>query len=316
MDHLDVVGVGALNWDCLYSVDETVSDGETLIEGQSEGPGGSSANTIWTLARWGLKTGFIGVVGDDFEGHQLIAAFRSVGTDVARVRLQTNAASGKVIGFTDRAGRRALYVLPGANLSFEADMADLEYANQARVVHISPLAGEEPFHQLKELVSRLERNVSVSLAPGNLYSRLPWARMEPLLTRTFLVALTGDELKRMTGESDVPSGVRRIHKMGVQVVAVTLGPHGSYVSVGKEVIETPASPVRVVDSTGAGDVFSAGLLYGWLQGMEWQQSVLLATVAAGWCLQNVGARSGIPCVSDLLHQAGSSSLGRQEFQQV
>ena len=112
MASLTVVGCGALNWDCLYRVSQLVTDGESVVEESFEAPGGSAANTIYALAHWGLRAGFIGAVGDDDEGRRILADFESVGVDTQRLRVVKGQRTGRVIGLVDSKGRRSLYVQP------------------------------------------------------------------------------------------------------------------------------------------------------------------------------------------------------------
>ncbi|MCS7224105.1 MAG: PfkB family carbohydrate kinase [Armatimonadetes bacterium] len=301
MERLDVVGIGALNWDCLYQVPETQSDGEVVIENVWEGPGGSSANTVWALARWGLKTGFIGTVGGDQEGHYLIDAFVAVQTDTSRIRIVPDQPTGRVLGFFDPNGHRALYVLPGANLCFRLNPSDYQYCARSQLIHISPLAGREPFEQVRNLVTSLPPSVTVSLAPGSLYSRLDFSEMEPLLCRAQIVFLTKDELQNLTRQSALTDGIKALHDLGVTVIAVTMGTEGSWLSVAGKEWQEQAPQVTVVDGTGAGDAFAAGLLYGYLQGWDWADCLTIATKAAGFCLMAIGPRSGIPSLSSLLN---------------
>ena len=117
---IKVVGMGAMNIDHLYCVERILLDGEAPVEGFELCPGGSAANTIYGLAKLGVRTGFLGIVGEDEVGGKLIKSFASVSVDTSQVRVKKGAKTGSVLCLSDKRGRRSLYVLPGANSGKDA----------------------------------------------------------------------------------------------------------------------------------------------------------------------------------------------------
>src|SRR4030043_230916 len=115
MASLDVVGFGAMNIDHLCKVDELVADGEQLVGGIESLPGSSAANTVYGLAKLGLKAGFVGAVGADDDGVELIKAFKAVAVDTSRIRIKQKVKTGATIYLSDRLGGRAIFVSPGAH---------------------------------------------------------------------------------------------------------------------------------------------------------------------------------------------------------
>ena len=81
MRHIEVVGLGALNIDHIYQVERILDDGESVVNEAVSSPGGSAANTIYGLARLGMRTGFTDVVGDDAKGKMLVRDFQKLGVD-------------------------------------------------------------------------------------------------------------------------------------------------------------------------------------------------------------------------------------------
>lgn len=176
MDSVTIVGCGALNWDCLFKVREIVIDRESIIEDKHESAGGSAANTIYALARWGIKAGFIGAVGDDVEGRKILQEFESVNVETQRIRIVKGQPTGQVIGLVDFKGRRSLYVQPGANLSLRLTEDDFAYAAKAQWVHLSSLVGDEAFESQKALILSLPNDVSVSFSPGQFTQSVVYQR--------------------------------------------------------------------------------------------------------------------------------------------
>lgn len=303
MDSVTVVGCGALNWDCLFKVREIVVDGESIVEGSFESAGGSAANTIYALARWGVRTGFIGAVGDDEEGWKIIQEFENVGVETHRIRIVKGQPTGRVIGIVDMRGRRSLYVQPGANLTLRLTEDDFAYVGKAQWVHISSLVGTETFESLKALILSLPHDVSVSFAPGAIYARLGLKNLESILKRTNVLFLAKEEMATLMGTENLDAAAQKLWELGVETIVVTLGESGSWVGSKGRGRFSPSHQAHVVDTTGAGDAFAAGFLWGIIHGRPIPECQRLGTIAASFCLREMGARTGTPTIEEILAAA-------------
>ncbi len=303
MRSVTVVGCGALNWDRLLKVHEVVIDSESIVEDSHESGGGSAANTIYALARWGIKTGFIGAVGDDLEGRKILREFESVGVETHRIRVVRGQPTGQVIGIVDAKGRRSLYAKPGANLALRLTEDDFAYASKAQWVHLSSLIGNETFESQKALVLSLPSDVSVSFSPGAIYARRGLSVMESILKRTSVLFVTREELAMFVGTENLEAATQKLWEIGVETIVVTLGEAGSWVGWKGKGQFAPSQQAHVVDTTGAGDAFAAGFIWGILQGKPLPECQRLGTVAAAFCLREMGARTGTPTAEELLTAA-------------
>jgi len=263
MSNFDVVGFGALNFDRLFKVDTIAASGqESRVMDQTGSPGGSAANTIAGLAKLGCRTGFIGKVADDEEGRMLLQDFRERDVDTDGIIIDKRGRSGKAIGFVDQAGQRALYIDPGVNDTIAFSEIDQNYASQARYLHLASFAGEEGFQAQKKLLTTIPENVRVSLDPGIFYAKLGIDTLAEMIKKTHVLMPNSSELEWLTRQTDYCRGAELLLEKGVKVVAVKLGERGCYVTDGTETRIIEAYDVKVVDTTGAGDAFSAGFLYG------------------------------------------------------
>ena len=266
MNKLDVVGFGALNVDTLLKVERIAGpEEESFIENYTEACGGSAANTMVGLARLGCKVGFIGKVADDHEGKLQIDSFNTEGVDTNGIIHAKQGKSGSVLGFVDKKGARALYINPGVNDTLESREINLEYFAQTSFLHLSSFVGERPFRAQKKLVGMLPNTIKVSFDPGALYAQKGLAAIEPLIRSSHVFMPNALELEQLTGESDYRKGADFIIEMGVKIVVVKLGAKGCYVTDGQEQFSVDGFQVKVVDTTGAGDAFNAGFLYGLLR---------------------------------------------------
>jgi len=300
MKRFDVIGFGALNVDKLYKVNKIAGpEEEGFIKGFEEACGGSAANTIVGLARLGCKVGFIGKVANDREGKMLLEDFRREGVNTKGIIKTKTGRSGTVMGFVDEKGERALYVDPGVNDTISFEEIDTGYACQAKFVHLTSFVGEMSFETQKRLVENLSEDVKVSLDPGELYARRGIKALNPILKRTFVFMPNSRELTLLTGMEDYVKGAEKLLELGVKVVAVKLGGRGCYVTDGRESHHVEAFKVQIVDTTGAGDAFCAGFLYGLLNGKSLKECAKLGNFVASRCIMKLGARTGLPRLEDL-----------------
>jgi len=305
---IEVISFGALNIDHIYGVQRILSDGEAVVADYSPAPGGSAANTIYGLAKLGVSAGFLGAVGDDEDGRMLLEDFRRAGVDIRHIRTK-KAKTGQTLCFTDKRGRRAIYVLPGANSMLESDDIDLAYIGQARILHLSSFADEGQLTIQRGLVERVPPSLKVSFAPGSIYAAKGMEALAPIIRRAHVIFLNRREVEQLTGE-DFQAGAQRCLNEGCQMVAVTLGQgikkgtatatcylvskEGEHIIEAKKKVKRPKG-----DTIGAGDAFAAGFLFGLLRGKGVEECGYLGDVVARLSTAKVGARAGLPSLRQL-----------------
>ncbi len=309
MNTIEVIGLGALNIDHIYKVERILENGEAVVDESISSPGGSAANTISGLANLGVNTGFTGVVGDDIEGKILLQDFQEAGVDTNQIRVKPRAKTGSVLCLSDRLGKRSLYVLPGANNLLTIDDLDLSYINQARMFHLASFADDKQFKMSAELIDKLDSSVKLSFAPGALYTVKGLKTLAPILTRTYVLFINQHEMGQLTGE-EVIAGAEICLRQGCHIVVVTLGKGTKlrkttavcYIrDVDNEYVIESASQDKgtEVDTTGAGDAFATGFLYGLLKGKGLEQCGHLGNLAARFSITKIGARQGLPTLNEL-----------------
>ena len=300
MSRFDVVGFGALNVDKLFKVNMIAAkEEESFITGFAETSGGSAANTVVGLARLGCKVGFVGKVAEDREGKILLEEFRRESVDTKGVAVAKQGRSGTVMGFVDENGERALYIDPGANDQVEFNEKNRTYASQTMFLHLTSFVGEESFQTQKRIVETIPEDVIVSFDPGALYARKGLAELGSIVKRTFVLMPNAGELELLTGMADYRRGAEAMLKKGVKVVAVKLGSRGCYVTDGRQSRNVEAFKASVVDTTGAGDAFCAGFLYGLIKHKSLEECGRIGNFVASRCTTKMGARAGLPTLEDL-----------------
>jgi len=309
MSNIAVIGFGALNMDYLYGVKQTVLDGEVPIDHIKAAPGGSAANTIYGLAKLGVRTGFVGAIGDDEQGETCLKELQDIGVDTTYIRIKKGKKTGLALCISDELGRRAIYVLPGANSLLNSRDIDVNYLSQAEIIHFSSFVDEQQFNIQAELLEKLSGSVKISFAPGMLYAAKGILALSPLLRKSDILFINKDELEKLTGE-DFMSGAKKCLKQGCQIIVVTLG-RGLTLEPGKVItgyicdkdheykVETAVDFGGQPDSTGAGDAFAAGFLFGLIKQRKLDECGRLGDTMAHFAMREIGARAGLPTLPAL-----------------
>jgi len=299
---LEVVGLGALNYDELYAVERIAAGGEEVgILHMHTAPGGSAANTIVALARLGVSTGFVGVVGNDQAGDFIIEEMRKEGVET-RIK-RKNGRTGRALSFIDRSGERALYIFAGVNDSFSISDVDFSFINTAKILHMSSFVSEEQFEMQKEIARRIQTKLSFS--PGMLCFSHRFSALSEIFARCDVVFFSLREfsalfpaLRRRMEEHGhkglLEEFTAHVLDAGARTVCVTLGGEGCYIASKEASLSVPAFPTNVVDTTGAGDAFAAGFLAAKLRGKSLEECGRIGNFVASCCIREFGCRKGLP----------------------
>ncbi|ASJ05357.1 ADP-dependent ribose-1-phosphate kinase [Thermococcus barossii] len=289
MARFDVVGVGNLNYDIILLVERFPEFHEKVnAENAFFGLGGAAANTISWLATFGLRTGYVGAVGRDEIGEAHISYFKKLGVDTGGIRT-VDAPSGVAVAIIHGEDKR-IVKYPGANLMKEIDF---EYLSKTRHVHLS----SNPPETIVDVVNFASgRGITVSLDIGE--AELP----RDVEARVDYLMMNEDEYKRKFGSLDLSlSSARNL--------VVTLNGGGALVRDEKgNVSEVRGLSAEVVDSTGAGDAFDAGVIYGVLNGWTLEEAARLGMLLAYLTVQKVGARSAVVPLERVMEVARETGL--------
>lgn len=298
MSDMDAIGFGALNLDKIYLVDKIPkAEEEGYVKDLQLHPGGSAANTIVGLARLGLKTAYIGKVGSDEDGRILLEDLKREGVDT-RCVIRAEGRSGSALILVDESGNRAILVDPGVNDTIRFEEIDLDYVKRFKLLHLTSFIcknGYDSFISQKKIVREVDR---VSFDPGAVYAERGLKEMEDILKYTTVFLPNRAEIEMLFG-LDYKDAVEECIGMGIEVVAIKMGSEGCYIRKGDREYFVKSFKVNVVDTTGAGDAFNAGFLYGYLKGKDVEECGKLGNLIASYCIQKVGAREGLPRIDDL-----------------
>jgi len=267
------------------------SDGQ-LVETIRFSPAGTAGGTAVVLSRIGAEVLSFGAVGDDPIADSLLALLSREGVDVSGlVRKPEHQTSSSVIPVRPNGDRPAWHCI-GANGAFMLDDLPLSALDGVTHLHLGgpEFLGGEAAGKLLEHGRSIGAVTSLDiLAPGD-RDMLAW--IADALPHTDYLLPNDEQVLGFTGASSLADGARALVAAGAGCVAVTQGAKGALVVTADEVIEVPAYPIDVVDTTGCGDAFSAGFLRGLALGRDLRGAAQLGCATAAQVAQGLGTDAG------------------------
>jgi sugar/nucleoside kinase (ribokinase family) len=267
--------------------------------------GGSAANTILAAAQFGGKAAYTAKVADDDIGRFFLADMRELGVTIDAPLVHGGATGTCVILITDDAQRTMLTNL-AVSATLEPDDIDEEAVRNASYVYVEGyLFAGEPTRTAAlraiELAKRHDVKVAFTVSDPFLiqYHRDEfWKLIEGPVDLLFCNL---EEARALTGLHDAVECAHEIHRHA-ENVALTMGEDGSLLMHEGKVIPIEGASVKAVDTTGAGDMYAAGILYGITNGLTWKQSGHLASHAAARVVGQLGARLKTPFTKEQLRE--------------
>ena len=298
----DILVVGELNADLILTGDVMPAFGqkEKLLDEAVLTLGSSSAIFACGIARLGLRAAFAGKTGDDAFGRFVVDQLAARGVDVAGVVRDAAIPTGLSV-ILSREADRAILTYPGSIAALRYDEVDLAAIPRARHLH---LGGYFLLDAFRPDVPRLfdaarSHGLSISLDTNYDPSEKWNGGFADVLSRTDVFLPNETELLAVTREADVDAGLDRISRR-VPTVAVKLGARGALACRGSQLARADSVPVDVVDTTGAGDSFDAGFVYGYLAGWPLDRMLRLGCVCGSLSTRGLGGTTAQPSLDEAL----------------
>ncbi|MGW5671509.1 ribokinase [Micromonospora sp. NPDC003776] len=286
MPQTRVAVVGSANMDLVGTAAALPRPGETLLGSDFVMlPGGKGANQAIAAVRAGASCVFLGAIGSDAFGVTLKARITAAGVDTGQLRV-VYGASGVALVMVGGAGENAILVTPGANGTFTGlTEGELHAVREADVLVAQLEVPVETVTAAAVAARAAGTRVVLNAAP---------ARPVPaeLLAAVDLLVVNETEAQALTGRGrDEPGALLAL----VPRAVLTLGADGAwYVDRDGTAVHVPAVKVDAVDSTAAGDAFTAALAVAWGEGRELLDAVRWAAAAGAACVRRLGASVALP----------------------
>ena len=311
---LDVVGIGNAIVDVIASADDAFLERHGMIKGAmmlvdearaeaiyadigagTIASGGSAGNTIAGIASLGGRTGYIGKVCDDTLGHAFRHDITAVGAAFPTPPTTGGPATARCLILVTPDAQRTMNTYLGACVTLSSDDLDRDLIRSASVTYLEGYLYDEPHAQdafvvAAEIAHRAGRKVSLSLSDAFCVNRHRDAFLHLVRHHVDVLFANEAEIDALFETNDVAVAVDKLRTM-TTLAAITRGEAGSLVVTPDAVLEIAAAPVaRVVDTTGAGDLYAAGFLYGLTNGSSARACGELGSLAAAEVIAHVGAR--------------------------
>ena len=298
-----VVGLGTCSLDLSFKVLKTAIEGVSLASSFIASAGGVVGNALSGLARLGVSVGFVGKLGDDKWARQLLAAFLRDGVDFSKVVFSEGGKTEVVSVTVDEYGERCFVVFLGSILELMPEEVDLKYVKSASIFLTDGIPLETALYVANEVKKAGVKVFFTPAAPPNLYEAFLRGSKQNFMKLMLLSDVFSTSFhiaSAITNCSSDEEAVRSLHDLIPQAsIAITTGSKGCTTYYNSTIEQVGAFKVDVVDTTGAGDAFNVGLLYGLLKGLDFRTSALLGNAIAAIKCTRFGARDGLPNLSQL-----------------
>ena len=288
MPQFDVVGVGLNATDTLIVIPHFPAyGGKVPFEQEILSPGGQVASAMVACSRLGLRTKYIGTVGDDERGRIQIQSLRAGSINLDDVEIRKNCPNQSAYILIDRTtGERTVFWSRGDCLRIDPDSITPEKITCARLLHID---GHDTAAVARAAEIARRNSVPVTVDVDTIYPGF-----DRVLPHVDYLVASSEFPSRWTGEPDPFKALELIqNRYGMPVAAMTLGAHGALARFQHAFVYSPAFVVNCVDTTGAGDVFHGAFCYAVLQTMPLPEALQFANAMAALNCTALGARGGI-----------------------
>ncbi|WP_245286356.1 ribokinase [Bradyrhizobium sp. WSM1417] len=286
---------GTTNLDLCFNVERLPTPGESLMGALASTPGGKGANQAVAAARLGLRQKFYTRLGDDDTGRLLLRSLRDTGVCADAIEICAGEVSGSAVVIVGDDGSNMTVIDPGANLNVTPDMIEsaARFIDREAIVVAEMGIPTPVLNRLFEMKS--DRGFKLIFNPAPVRPGLSvaaWRSVDfvtPNQTEAF--ELTGIEVEDFESAAGVAA---KLLDLGPRAALITLGAQGAYYADATSSFALRAFPVKVVDTTAAGDAFNGAFAASLAQGLPLREAVRKALDVAALCVTRRGAQSAMP----------------------
>jgi len=320
MKKYDIVGIGNPLMDFITKVDEEtlaefelkkgiahVVEQEDIIKFSKilghhfySMPGGSAANSIIGAAKLGLKTALMGSIGDDSLGNTYLSEIKEAG--VMSLMKRVKGVTGSCLSLVTPDKERTMATFLGASMYFSKEHLDIEAIHESNILHIEGYQLLTANEKEATINAMMEAKASGTMVSFDFSDPFLVKRHRDEITNIVnnfadIVFANEEEARLFTGKG-VSGAIKELSKKA-KFVAVKLGKKGSIVAAGTTVEKIPIFKVDAVDTTGAGDLYAAGFLYGIVKRKPLDVCGKIASFTAGKVVAQNGAYIDYPIKKEL-----------------
>lgn len=302
-----ILVIGSLNMDLVVNVAHTPAVGETILtDRMSLIPGGKGANQACAAGRLGADITMLGAVGDDTYGDILIESLKKSGVNVSGIIRRKGENTGIALITVNSAGDNSIVVVSGANATLSCEDIDRhrELLQEADIILFQMEIPAATVRYAAKMAKSLGKTVILDPAP------VPENFPDELYRYVDVLKPNETELHMLTKtdriETRLPEAVGFLKAKGIKNVLVTLGENGVYLDAEDTgVSKIPALKVEAVDTTAAGDSFTAAMAVILSQGKSLKEAAVFANQVSAIVVTRKGAQSSIPFLDEVTEYLSS-----------
>ena len=295
----EVTVLGIFVADISFSGSKIPITGETILgDKHNIGPGGKGCNQSIALSRLGCKVNFISKIGNDEYGKLALDSLKQNNIDTSKIIISKKYGTGVAGIHVDKnTGKNAIIVVRGAPASLTIDEIDTNLIKQSKIFLTQlEIPKEVTLHCLKIAKENGLINI-LNPAPACELSNDFFELVDYFTpNETEAEFYTG---VKINDEDDAKESAKKLIKMGIKNVIITLGEKGLFYSNGKKEIYIESSKVKAIDTTGAGDAFNGGLAFGLLKEKPIKECLEFANKVAGLSTTKLGAGDAMPFLKEI-----------------
>lgn len=268
-----------------------------LPKSRVEVSGGSAGNTVAGLRSLGARAAFLGKVGDDALGRSYVADMKKIGADFYGAPLKGGVSTARSMIAVTPDGERSMNTYLGASTEFAAVDVDARAVASGEWLYLEGYLFDKPaaktaFVHASEVARSSGRKVAITMSDVFCIDRHRESFIHLIRTHCDLVFANEAELLALYQTDDFDKAAMQIREDS-QIAAVTRSAKGSVIISGSESWVAPVTPAPVVDATGAGDQYAAGVLYGVTHGLSLLDAAKLGNLCAGEVISHIGPRPSV-----------------------
>ncbi len=311
----DVVGLGSCTMDLIFAVDDVMrmelidrnnvekkyvaieNSTKLNVKSVKSFPGGSAANIACDLANIGLKTAYIGGIGNDSAGDACLVDMQNHHVDTSSVKIfSEDSTAHSVIIINSNYKDRSILAYKGANDLFSEEYVPEDKLTSTRCFVWTSLTSEKGIGAIKKCIKITKESggivagaPSISIIKNNLQQAID------LIKTADITSLNDEEIEALTGiKGDLHGAMKKLFEWGLKLVNLTLGKNGQWICDGKTIVKTKPPKIHVSDTTGAGDATMSGVIYGYLQNKSLHETAMIAASLSAMEIEAPGVRIGLP----------------------
>ncbi len=298
-----ILVVSSANIDFVQRIDRLPYSGETIVD--SEGsysyvPGGKGANSALTFAKFGAECVFLCKIGTDTNGAKLKSLYENSGIDTRFMIEDPESPTGLASILVEKGGKNRIIVFPGANGNLHAEDVEDAFTSYPDALYLQFEIPDDAVIQACKLAREKDIPIFIDSAPARFDYPLK------ALGKVTIFSPNENECRIFTGitpaneDSALRAAMRLKNMVDAQYIVIKMGDKGAFMYDGSEYFVYPSEDVVPVDTTAAGDVFTAVMTYSYTQNQNIHSAIKMANIAAAISVTRPGASSSIPTLAEVM----------------